>query len=157
MIPIFMIKSLSIVLTLIARTLRRKYYPVYIREWRSIINELSEYFKLPKEEVRLRMKHGRRLAREEWLKRNPKTHQEILDFYSEAKNYIFDIAQGDYSLKTIIFREQIAKMCKGKVLDYGGGIGDMIIRASKYSKDLTYYDIPEKCLNLQSGVLSEEI
>jgi hypothetical protein len=127
--------------------LRRKYYPIFLKERNEIIDELAEYLRLPKKEVRWNIEHGEYLAKKEWIDRNPQTPEEIISFYSYAKYYLYDLARNSYSLDTIIYREQIAKMCKGRVLDYGGGIGDMCIRVSKYCKDVTYYDLPGNLFN----------
>lgn len=122
-----------------------RYYPKFKREMREIITELAEFTGLPKSQVKSYVEQSRQLAEEEWMKRNPKTPEEVLNFYSDSQFYIFDLAHA-YSLDAIIVRNRYASLCEGRVLDYGGGSGDIIIRASEYSKDLTYYDVAGRIL-----------
>lgn len=135
------------ILCRLSLTLRRKYTPFFLKEKSNIIDELAEYLELPKEKLLWNFEHGEYLAKKEWIERNPQSHQEIIQFYSQTEYYLYDLVQGSYSLGAIIYRDQIAKMCKGRVLDYGGGIGDMIIRASQYCEDLTYYDVSGNLFN----------
>jgi 2-polyprenyl-3-methyl-5-hydroxy-6-metoxy-1,4-benzoquinol methylase len=86
------------------------------------------------------MSEPAQVSAHEWKKMNPKSHEEILNFYRTTESYLFDLARYDYFFQT--WRERVPRLCGGRVLDYGGGIGDMTIRcAERGLKDLTYYDL----------------
>lgn len=79
-----------------------------------LIQDLSEYTGLPVEEVQKRiMSEPAKVSAHEWKKMNPKSHEEILDFYRETESYLFDMAHYDYFIET--WRES-AKALQGACL-----------------------------------------
>ena len=112
-----------------------------------VIRDLSEYTGLPIEDVQTRiMSDTTKVCAYEWKQMNPKSHEEILDFYRTTESYLFNLARYDYFFQN--WRERVPRLCWGRILDYGGGIGDMIIRcAERGFKDLTYYDLEGKTMN----------
>lgn len=111
-----------------------------------VMKDLSEYTGLLIEDVITRMKSDTAKAcYDEWQQLNPKNHEQIIDFYKTTEGYLFDLARYDYFHQN--WRERLPGLCKGRILDYGGGIGDMIIRcAHRGFRDLTYYDIEGKTM-----------
>jgi len=112
-----------------------------------IERDLSEYTGLPIEDVATKIRSDTAKAcYEDWQRLNPKNHEQVMDFYKTTKGYLFDLARYDYFLQNR--RERLPRLCKGRILDYGGGIGDMIIRcAYRGLTDLTYYDVEGKTMN----------
>ena len=112
-----------------------------------MIRDLSEYTGLPIEDVQAKlMSDTAKVCAYEWEQMNPKSREETLDFYRTTENYLFDLARYDYFFQT--WRERVPRLCRGRILDYGGGIGDMIIRCAEGGlNDLTYYDLEGKTMN----------
>jgi SAM-dependent methyltransferase len=112
-----------------------------------VIHELSEYLKMPIEAVQAKiMCDTNEVCARDWKQRNPMSHEKILDFYRATEAYLFDLARYDYFLQG--WRERVPRLCRGRILDYGGGIGDMTIRcAERGLKDLTYYDLEGKTMD----------
>jgi len=103
--------------------------------------------RLPIENVKARiMSDTAKVCAYEWKLMNPKSHEEILNFYKITESYPFDLGRYDYFVDDL--RERAPRVCTGRILDYGGGIGDMIIRcAERGLKDLTYYDLEGKIMD----------
>jgi 2-polyprenyl-3-methyl-5-hydroxy-6-metoxy-1,4-benzoquinol methylase len=112
---------------------------------REIIQELSKFAGLSSREVWDELQVAEAKLASEWRRRNPKNHEQILEFYRATKHYVFDLANYDYFAfgpGGALVRECMAMLGRGRVLDYGGGIGDMTIRlANRGCPDLTYYDV----------------
>jgi 2-polyprenyl-3-methyl-5-hydroxy-6-metoxy-1,4-benzoquinol methylase len=112
---------------------------------REIIRELSKFAGLSPREVWGEMQVADAKLVSEWERRDPKDHEQILEFYRATRNYVFDLADYDYFAfgpGGALVRECMAMLGRGRVLDYGGGIGDMTIRlANRGCSDLTYYDV----------------
>jgi 2-polyprenyl-3-methyl-5-hydroxy-6-metoxy-1,4-benzoquinol methylase len=127
-------------LYLAARTLKRR------RQGQNeVIQELSKSTGLSPREVWKELHIAEAKLASEWKMRNPKRHEQVLEFYRATKYYVFDLANYDYFAfgpGGALVRECMAMLGRGRVLDYGGGIGDMIIRlANRGFSDLTYYDV----------------
>lgn len=131
-----------------------RYYSSFKKSQNEVIAELMEYSKLSREKVLQKISRSNELVKNEWNQINPQTHGDISKAYSIMDNYIFDISNWTYfGMSEFMHRESIAKECKNRlrILDYGGGIGDMSIRIYKHSKNkpelkLTHYDVKGKTM-----------
>ncbi|GAJ00549.1 unnamed protein product, partial [marine sediment metagenome] len=77
-----------------------------------------------------------------WRERNPQTLDEIRRFYSEATEYLFDLAQWNASetFKKII--NYLPRVEGLKVLDFGGGLGSLSLLLDKRGANVDYLDLP---------------
>jgi len=72
--------------------------------------------------------------RKEWLDQNPRTEEEILDFYRTNKNEIFDLTlfhSAPHVIKENKKIEEIIKNKGGSFLDFGAGIGHLTVKIGK--------------------------
>jgi len=133
-----------------------------------LVEELSEYFNLPRDEARHYLLEGNVYYREEWNRlfgpHPPKTKEEIEEFYKKSMFAAFDLAKWHrndnmvefhgrkrsfyerYAFEAMNYLEHLPK--KVKVFDFGGGIGSMDIRIAEMGHDVTSYDIGEKTQGL---------
>jgi len=127
-------------LYLAARTLKNRR-----QSQNEVIQELCKFTGLSPSEVWKELHVAEAKLASEWKRRNPRDNEQVLEFYRATKYYVFDLANYDYFAfgpGGALVRECMALLGRGRVLDYGGGIGDMIIRlANRGCSDLTYYDV----------------
>ncbi|NIM46669.1 MAG: methyltransferase domain-containing protein [Candidatus Aenigmarchaeota archaeon] len=95
----------------------------------NVIEDLSEFLKISKDNVISKMKKGVFLVKDDWIKANPKTEEEVIKFYKNCKNYLFDLAawheqpyKKQWDLQLIEVVKKIEPSVK-TILDYGCGIG----------------------------------
>lgn len=83
------------------------------------------------------------LASLEWKTKVKIYEDNPLAYYFSSTYYVFSLAYGNYwNIRSFVGSILIAKHSKGRVLDYGGGIGTQLILAwMEGLRDLTYYDI----------------
>jgi 2-polyprenyl-3-methyl-5-hydroxy-6-metoxy-1,4-benzoquinol methylase len=109
-----------------------------------IIHDLSSFLNLAPELVRNLLPLGS-LKASEFFSKNVKdlSIASLYSFYSRSVEYLFDLAYGNYwDIGTYAGSILIAKNSKGKILDYGAGIGSQLIIAWREGHhDLSYYDI----------------
>lgn len=78
----------------------------------------------------------------DWRQKQPKTREEVERWYAEnAAYYIYDLAQFHLAYKHIVFTMDVMSLAKGRVLDYGGGIGDLSVALAEKGCDVTYLDV----------------
>ena len=118
-------------------------------EFNERVIELSEFLNKPKEEIITLLTQGQNLLKQEWLDKNPKTYDEIMEFYQNTINYLFDLSMWHMDPKYKEIEDIIIKFClehKGKILDFGGGIGDLTVKLCQLGLDVTFLEIPSKTL-----------
>lgn len=125
----------------IRKLIRWIYYKWTSKIDKETIDNLMEYFNLDKKEVRWLLKSGNRLNNDFWYILNPKTEKEIEEFYKKTPFYVFELVFYHAKKTQRMLRSEIIKLTKGKVLDYGGGIGDLSIDLSKKGFSIDYADI----------------
>jgi len=140
------------VLDFISKNLTRyKSYPIYRKEHRLVIQEISDYFEISRNDAIRRILNGPNIARDEWLLANPITAEQMIQAYGNSEGYIYDLTWfNNFSSYEFAFRRRIGEECKEakRFLDYGGGIGSMSIHISQSTKgqcELVHYDVPGKC------------
>jgi len=127
----------------------------------NIVEDISEFLKIPKEIVISKMKKGILLVKNDWEKTNPKTEKEIIEFYKKCKNYIFDLAawhEKPYKMKWDLDLIKIVKsvnpMAK-TVLDYACGIGSNGFLFYEAGFDVTLADLESFSLDFTKFIIKK--
>ncbi|MCS6886479.1 MAG: methyltransferase domain-containing protein [Acidobacteriota bacterium] len=131
-----------LVLTLFSWTMTRMASKQAEANYRRTVEELVEFTSdCPQKVETLLVTSTAKLA-EDWQAKRPTTRQEVEKWYVDnSAYYIYDLAQFHLSYKHIVFTMDILRLAKGRVLDYGGGIGDLSIALAKQGNDVTYLDV----------------
>jgi 2-polyprenyl-3-methyl-5-hydroxy-6-metoxy-1,4-benzoquinol methylase len=108
-----------------------------------VVHELAEFLRLDPALVKKLLPKGTYLSAEEWKRIVKRVDVDLYDFYSQSEYYIFDLCYGNYwNIGTYVGMILIAMNSKGRILDYGGGVGSQLIISWRTGlRDLTYYDI----------------
>lgn len=116
-----------------------------------IIDELVEFTKLPKKEVINRMLTGVERNRDAFNKVNPKTDQEVENFYRTNEEYLWDLACWHSMDDKSAENQKLADVCSflhpnaKTVIDYGCGIGQNGLIFAKCGYDVTLVDFDTVC------------
>ncbi|MEM3641517.1 MAG: methyltransferase domain-containing protein [Candidatus Bathyarchaeia archaeon] len=126
------------------------------KHMRQVVLDYCEYSGISYEETVKLINKGSKLARDEWVEIvKHGSDEEIFEFYTKSKYYIYEVLQPylepeKYSkdinyLKILRFAESTLKK-KGccRVLDFGGGVGELCIFLAKVGCNVTYSDLPGK-------------
>ncbi len=78
-----------------------------------------------------------------WNANPPTTPEELETWYRQNSGYyIYDLAQFHLAYKHIVFTLDVISQSRGRVLDYGAGIGDLSLElAARGDRDVTYFDV----------------
>jgi 2-polyprenyl-3-methyl-5-hydroxy-6-metoxy-1,4-benzoquinol methylase len=116
-----------------------------------VIKDLKEFSpdKTDKE-IHQSIASGYDLLRKEWTAKDPKTNEEVKNFYRHTDGYIFDLInwhfcnrrQFDLELVQLLGDNKEVK----KVLDIGGGIAQNSIMLSRAGKEVTLGELDSKTL-----------
>jgi ubiquinone/menaquinone biosynthesis C-methylase UbiE len=107
-------------------------------------SELANYLNKPMGFVMSKCMRGADLVANDWKALNPKTDSEILEFYKNNENYIYDLVM--WWQRNRRQREDILSMIDKtkakKILDYGCGIGDYGLACNeRFNSTVAFYDI----------------
>lgn len=107
---------------------------------KELIKDLMLFFDLSYDETLCMLKVGRRVVISQWDILNPKTDDEIKEFYERVRYNAFSLAYWHMQRAQRKFRDKIVKISSGDVLDYGGGIGDLCIKLVEKGLNVSYCD-----------------
>lgn len=113
---------------------------------KNIVEELCLYLNWDRATVEERLRYGTELLAKEWEQMNPQNPDEIMAFYRNAENYIFDLANWhrgriQHVQNVVEFGQQ--KKLK-RILDYGSGIGEEGIALAEAGFEASLTDVPGK-------------
>lgn len=113
-----------------------------IEEFIKAIHEISHYTGEDHHAVMSKVLNGTRLMADEWNASNPQTEKEILDFYRFSRSQIYGMVGYNYfNPSRYLLSVKIAEKCRGRVLDFGAGVGDNLIRLwERGLRSLTHAD-----------------
>ncbi|MEW6733991.1 MAG: methyltransferase domain-containing protein [Acidobacteriota bacterium] len=78
----------------------------------------------------------------DWQRKQPQTREAVEAWYRDnAQYYIYDLAQYHLAYKHIIFTLDVLSLARGRVLDYGAGIGDLALALAIQGCQVTYFDV----------------
>lgn len=116
------------------------------RGYEEAISELARFLKIDYEEVHSRaISYRPETLAEEWRVANPKTPEEIKNFYKSTDNYFYDLLMWNYL--SPVYQQEIAPLLHyhgQKILEIGGGIGTLSIALAYGGNEVTYFDISPK-------------
>ncbi len=109
---------------------------------RETLETLSDFTGEDPEEVQgLLVTSTGTLARN-WHAAPPKTEAETIAWYEDnAQYYIYDLSQFHLTYKNIAFSLDVIGLLRGRVLDFGAGIGDIALEAAARGFETTYFDV----------------
>ena len=137
--------------------LERKGYNLQIelvrKHLKQVVLDYCEYSGINYPEVVNLVSKGSELARDEWICIvKTVSDQEVLDFYARSKYYIYEVLQPYLQpekykkdinyLKILRFAESLLKKGQYRVLDFGGGVGELCLLLAKIGCKVTYCDLP---------------
>lgn len=121
---------------------------------RRMTQDLAEYFKVSYEQAICLLKIGSRLNKETWELLQPQNDEEIIKYYQANPFYIFSLPYWHMSRAQRKFRREIIKFSRGRVLDYGGGVGDLSLALAQTGLSVTYVDVAGKTFEFAKWFLS---
>lgn len=107
--------------------------------------EISEYLGESYEDALSKVETGELVAKKSWRDHDPKTEDERREWYRTTKAYLYDLSKS-HELNPEIRRvyNQVLDICSsrgGEILDFGAGIGTLIILLAEGGLNVTYLDI----------------
>lgn len=120
----------------------------------SLKADIKDFLHISDKELDVNFQNGPMLIAKEWNDKNPKTDEEILNFYKTTENYLFDQAfwhstsrRGyDTALYGSCLKRNNNKLKGYRVLDFGCGIGVNAFMLAKGGADVTIADLD--CVSL---------
>ncbi|MBI2127400.1 MAG: methyltransferase domain-containing protein [Thaumarchaeota archaeon] len=108
---------------------------------RELIETLSRFYGTSPADIKRMLKNAGRLIEETWEQAGPKTEEEEVELYKKIPYYPAQLAYWHMSLQQRRFRNWVISQCKGTVLDYGAGIGDLSLALWRRGHKVTYLDM----------------
>lgn len=104
--------------------------------------ELSSFAAVSREQATELLSTATGILARSWNASPPKAPTEVERWYEEnSRYYLYDLAQFHLAYKHIAFMRDVISMCRGRVLDHGGGIGDVSLELARRGHRVTYLDV----------------
>ena len=138
----------------------KKYLGPIYHKWdikidKEIIIFLKNYYNLSEKEVLRLLRSGGQLSADFWFCSNPRTGLETVKFYEDNPFYAFNLIFWHGTRYQRNLRDRFIKLAKGKVLDYGGGVGDLCLKIRKNGLSVDYADLQGKMFDFASKFFKE--
>ncbi len=109
---------------------------------RETLEALAEFTGEDPEEVQSLLVTSTGTLARNWHAAPPATEAETIAWYEEnAPYYIYDLSQFHLTYKNIAFSLDVLGLLRGRVLDFGAGIGDIALEAAARGFETTYFDV----------------
>lgn len=122
-----------------------------VKERTEIQKDISDFSGMTYGDVEIKVMDGPLFMKREWEEKDPKTAEEIKEFYKETKNYLFDLAHWHFSNRRQFDLELTADIIENvgakTVLDFGCGIGQNAILLARQGVKVTLADLDSYTLN----------
>lgn len=114
------------------------------------LDDLSTFFGMTREACLARIRDYTPLElAARWKAADPKTPEDIIDFYREADLYVWELMQWHASTTRVLARKTLAHVIKcfppsagfGRVLDFGCGIGTDALFLARHGYQVTLVDV----------------
>ncbi len=139
----------------IKKPLRWIYHKWNIRIDKDTLNFLKKYYNLPEKDVFRLLRTGGKLSADFWFCSNPKTEEEVIRFYEENPFYVFNLIFWHGTSYQRKLRAELIDLATGRVLDYGGGTGDLSLKLAQKGLKVDYADLQGKTFNFARSFLKE--
>lgn len=129
---------------------------VLIEDRNECIKDISDFLNIDVSDVISNINNGLYLIKQEWEYKNPKSDYEIIQFYKNTVNYLYDLTQWHFDKRRVTDIELVKYMKNVKkdnsintlkILDFGCGIGQNSYLLAKEDFDVTIADLDSKTLN----------
>ncbi len=119
---------------------------------RGTLNTLCQYYNLSKGDAFWLLINSKRANNILWNMQKPETENQKNTFYENTPFYVFELLAWHMLPYQKKFRQYIKSISKGRVLDYGGGPGDLCLEI--YNKGLTvdYADVAGQTFNFAKQI-----
>ena len=104
-----------------------------------MVSDIANYFKISKKDVKFLLSSSGRTGAFFWNYLKISGKEET--FYNITPFYIFELAFWHMTRYQRIFRSKVIELSRGRVLDFGGGMGDLSLELAKRGLSVTYADV----------------
>jgi glycosyltransferase involved in cell wall biosynthesis len=112
-----------------------------------LLQDLIEYTGKDRLELQVLLENAAELCKAEWMRMNPKTPEEIVEYYEKGKYILYDLVDWQtrhiYNWWVGVHVNRLIKHVQqgDKVLDFGAGVGTLSILLAQKGCDVTAVDI----------------
>ena len=139
----------------VKRPFRRLYHRWSTKVDSETIRDLEEYYNLNRREIAHLLHSAGRLSEDFWHCLNPKKESEIIKFYEDNPFQVFELIFWHSSKYQQNLRKKFVDLANGKVLDYGGGMGDLCLKIAKKGLKTCYADFQGKTLDFAKWLFNK--
>lgn len=129
---------------------------LYTKIDEDMIKNLQEYYGLSRKEILHLLRSSGRLSTDFWRCLNPKTEKDVKNFYEENPFYVFELIFWHSTGYQRNLRQKFIAMLNGRVLDYGGGVGDLCIEIAKKGFEVDYADLQGRTFEFAKWLFSKK-
>ncbi len=119
----------------------------------SLVSELAEYLGQPYEQVETRCRNAASALVKRWQAASPATGEQVLDFYRQADDYLYDLTwwhtlvEDDSALVQVEALEAARSLRLHSALDFGCGIGSLGLALAVNGLQVTLADVNSTLLD----------
>jgi len=140
----------------IKKRVRWFYHKLTMKIEKETIKDLMEYYSLDRKKVMHLLESSGRLSTDFWYCLNPKTQEDIRNVYIEDPFYVFNLTIWHATKVQIKLRKKMVELARGRVLDYGAGVGDMCIMAKERNLEVDYANLSGRVFNFAKWLFNRK-
>lgn len=107
-----------------------------------VVAEIAAFTGEAHERVCRRLLEASGALAENWRRDRPSSPEEIVAWYRRnSRLYIYDLANFHLYGKHVRFTLELLKLARGRVLDYGAGIGDLALELARRGHAVVHFDL----------------
>jgi len=132
----------------VKRPIRWIYHKWSIKIDNETIDFLKKYYNLSEKNIFRLLNNAGQLSADFWFCSNPKTDEQIKNFYEDNPFYALNLILWHGTSYQRNLRNKFTELAKGRVLDYGGAVGDLCYKIFKKGLVVDYADLQGKTFDL---------